>query len=73
MLRDMILDPAFDVEVLARKAEGLSGSDLKELCRNAASIPVREEMRKLQGKTHVEIENLKQTVNNRFQRKFKQS
>jgi len=30
---------------LARRADGLSGSDLRETCRNAAMAPVREIMR----------------------------
>lgn len=30
---------------LARRTEGLSGSDLRETCRNAAMAPVREVMR----------------------------
>jgi len=30
---------------LARRADGLSGSDLRETCRNAAMAPVREVMR----------------------------
>ena len=30
---------------LALLSEGFSGSDLKEMCRNAAMVPVREYMR----------------------------
>jgi SpoVK/Ycf46/Vps4 family AAA+-type ATPase len=37
--------PAFSFEDLARRTDGLSGSDLKETCRNAAMRPVRELMR----------------------------
>ncbi|WOO77565.1 Protein MSP1 [Vanrija pseudolonga] len=37
--------PGFTIEALARKTDGLSGSDLKETCRNAAMVPVREFMR----------------------------
>ncbi|KAF8955262.1 P-loop containing nucleoside triphosphate hydrolase protein [Flammula alnicola] len=45
MLKDTKLSPAFSVQVLAEQTEGLSGSDLRELCRNAAMVPVREFMR----------------------------
>ena len=45
MLKDTKLAPDFSFETLAEQADGLSGSDLKELCRNAAMVPVREFMR----------------------------
>lgn len=45
MLKDTRLDPEFSVEALAQRTEGFSGSDLKELCRNAAMIPMQEFMR----------------------------
>jgi SpoVK/Ycf46/Vps4 family AAA+-type ATPase len=45
MLRDVSLEPNFDLDLLARRSEGLSGSDLKELCRNAAGAPVREHLK----------------------------
>ncbi|KIL67766.1 hypothetical protein M378DRAFT_9045 [Amanita muscaria Koide BX008] len=45
MLQDTKLSPEFPVEQLADMTEGFSGSDLKELCRNAAMVPVREFMR----------------------------
>jgi len=45
MLKDTKLSPDFSFETLAEQADGLSGSDLKELCRNAAMVPVREFMR----------------------------
>jgi SpoVK/Ycf46/Vps4 family AAA+-type ATPase len=35
---------------LVRRTAGSSGSDLKELCRNAAMIPIREIVRKEQPK-----------------------
>jgi SpoVK/Ycf46/Vps4 family AAA+-type ATPase len=34
---------------LAEFTEGMSGSDLKELCRNAAMLPVRETIRRAEG------------------------
>ena len=45
MLKDTKLSPDFSFETLAEQADGLSGSDLKELCRSAAMVPVREFMR----------------------------
>jgi SpoVK/Ycf46/Vps4 family AAA+-type ATPase len=45
MLKDTPLEPAFPLHTLAERASGLSGSDLKELCRNAAMVPVREYVR----------------------------
>ena len=45
MLKDTKLSPDFPFVTLAEQADGLSGSDLKELCRNAAMVPVREFMR----------------------------
>ena len=45
MLKDTPLAEGFSVRALAEMAEGLSGSDLKELCRNAAMVPMREFMR----------------------------
>lgn len=45
MLAQTPLDPKFSYEELARRTDGLSGSDLKETCRNAAMRPVRELMR----------------------------
>lgn len=50
MLRDVILDFTFDIDILAKRTDGLSGSDLKELCRNAACQPVREQMKRMHTK-----------------------
>lgn len=47
MLKDTKLDPSLTIEVLAIKTSGFSGSDLRELCRNAAMVPVRECMREM--------------------------
>ncbi|KAH7337056.1 ATPase [Rhizoctonia solani] len=49
MLKDSALAPNFSIRELARRTEGLSGSDLKEACRNAAMVPVREYMRQNGG------------------------
>lgn len=45
MLKDTTLSPGFSVPALAELSEGQSGSDLKEMCRNAAMVPVREYVR----------------------------
>jgi len=45
MLKDTPLEPSFSLHMLAERSSGLSGSDLKELCRNAAMVPVREYVR----------------------------
>lgn len=50
MLAGTPLDPSFSLRALADATPGLSGSDLKELCRNAAMIGVRASMRSLQEK-----------------------
>ncbi len=49
MLQDTPLEEGFSIRTLAEQAEGLSGSDLKELCRNAAMRPMREFMRQADG------------------------
>ena len=49
MLRDVPLAPGFPMRSLADRAMGKSGSDLKELCRNAAMVPVRELVRMANG------------------------
>jgi SpoVK/Ycf46/Vps4 family AAA+-type ATPase len=45
MLKDTQLAPEFPLSSLAELSEGYSGSDLREMCRNAAMVPVREYMR----------------------------
>ncbi|TDL19742.1 AAA-domain-containing protein [Rickenella mellea] len=49
MLKDTALESDFQLLLLARRTEGLSGSDLKEICRNAAMMPVREHLRETGG------------------------
>ncbi|KAA1472204.1 ATPase [Dentipellis sp. KUC8613] len=53
MLKDMTLAPDFSIRQLAHLAEGLSGSDLKELCRSAAMKPVSEYVRQADGDVQV--------------------
>lgn len=46
ILRDTKIDPEhFDAEYLVRIMAGMSGSDIKEACRDAAMVPVREFIR----------------------------
>ncbi|KAI0292414.1 AAA-domain-containing protein [Russula brevipes] len=47
--QDVSLAPSFPIRALAEYSKGKSGSDLKELCRNAAMLPVRELVRKAKG------------------------
>ncbi|KAI8901242.1 P-loop containing nucleoside triphosphate hydrolase protein [Globomyces pollinis-pini] len=50
ILKKIVLAPDFDMDELALLTEGMSNSDLKELCRNAVMVPVREAIRTLRGK-----------------------
>lgn len=46
LLKDIKTDPVnFDIEYLTRVMAGMSGSDIKEACRDAAMVPVREFIR----------------------------
>ncbi|KAI1853104.1 hypothetical protein JX265_011385 [Neoarthrinium moseri] len=46
ILQDTKTDPNnFNIEYIARVTAGMSGSDIKEACRDAAMIPVREYIR----------------------------
>lgn len=49
MLKDTQLAQGFQMASLAEITEGHSGSDLREICRNAAMVPVREYMRSADG------------------------
>jgi SpoVK/Ycf46/Vps4 family AAA+-type ATPase len=49
MLKETELEIDFPLDELARRTDGLSGSDLKDLCRNAAMTPVREYMKRMEG------------------------
>lgn len=61
MLHDITLEPRFSLDALVRRTEGLSGSDLKEMCRAAAMAPVREYMRE-KGGDHAAMEEGNQDV-----------
>jgi SpoVK/Ycf46/Vps4 family AAA+-type ATPase len=60
ILKDTKTDPAhFNIDYLSRVMAGLSGSDIKEACRDAAMVPVREYIREqrekgvaMEGVTH---------------------
>ncbi|KAF7798290.1 hypothetical protein EIP86_009509 [Pleurotus ostreatoroseus] len=45
LLKDTNLVPDFPLVKLGERTEGKSGSDLKDFCRNAAMVPMREIMR----------------------------
>lgn len=46
ILKDTKVDPdQFDLEYITRVTAGMSGSDIKEACRDAAMVPVREFIR----------------------------
>ncbi|KAN0124157.1 AAA domain containing protein [Lactarius tabidus] len=49
MLKDVQLAPDFSMRALAEFSWGKSGSDLKEMCRNASMLPVRELLRQAGG------------------------
>lgn len=54
MLADVPCASNFDIDEIVRKTETYSGSDLKELCRAAAMVPVREVLRSREGRASVQ-------------------
>lgn len=50
ILKDTKLAPDFDIDYLTRVMAGMSGSDIKEACRDAAMVPVREFIREQREK-----------------------
>lgn len=65
MLKDTKVEPNFPIKELAHRTDGLSGSDLKELCRNAAMIPMREFMREAGQQPHI-LEKTQDAVRTSF-------
>lgn len=61
MLRSTALEPNFSMERLAAQTEGFSGSDLKEMCRNAAMRPVREFLKEADG-NHEKLQKTREEV-----------
>ncbi|KAJ7639187.1 P-loop containing nucleoside triphosphate hydrolase protein [Roridomyces roridus] len=49
ILQDTPLAPEFPITTLVELTNGQSGSDLREMCRNAAMVPVREFVRDTKG------------------------
>lgn len=45
LLKKASLAPNFSLDRLITATEGFSGSDIKEMCRNAAMVPLREYLR----------------------------
>lgn len=45
-LKDARLDPKFDINLVVEKTQGMSGSDLREACRNAAWNATRDTIKK---------------------------
>lgn len=46
VLKGAILEPDFDYDYVVEQTAGMSGSDIKEVCRNAAMVPLRDYIRK---------------------------
>ena len=49
-LKSTRLSPHFDLDTLVKVSAGMSGSDIKEACRDAAMVPVREYIRESKKK-----------------------
>ncbi|KAJ3315816.1 ATPase AAA domain-containing protein 1-A [Boothiomyces sp. JEL0838] len=59
ILKKVGLEDGFDFDYLASITDGYSNADLKELCRNAVMVPVRESIKRLNhnemGKVDVKV------------------
>ena len=64
MLNITPLAPDFSIRTLAEKTEDHSGSDLKELCRNAAMRPMREFMQEAGGDPEMIAQSLGEVCQN---------
>jgi SpoVK/Ycf46/Vps4 family AAA+-type ATPase len=71
MLATTPLEPGFSIDALAQRTDGLSGSDLKETCRNAAMRPVRELMREKGAMGIKGMEQAKKEVSQRHRCDFR--
>lgn len=49
ILSETKLSPTFNLDLLVHQTAGLSGSDLKECCREAAMAPVKEYLRSMRS------------------------
>jgi len=58
MLGSTKIDPKFDYLKLVQKTAGFSGSDLKEACRNASMLPLREYLRGKGSDTKGALDNV---------------
>ncbi|KAG0099094.1 hypothetical protein BGZ93_009176 [Podila epicladia] len=58
MLAETKLEAGFDFRTLVRKTAGFSGSDLKEACRNASMLPLREYLRGKGSDTKGALDNV---------------
>lgn len=66
MLKDAKVDPTFNIDEVATRTAGLSGSDIREACRNAAMSATRdyirsnfENGRRKRGKAEIPIRPIK--------------
>lgn len=53
--------PKTDIALLAESTPGFSGSDLKEMCRDASMVPLREYLKE-HGGSHAEMVKCAQEV-----------
>lgn len=61
ILKDTAVDRNFDLDAIVARTRGYSGSDLRELCREAAILPVREYIRNNYDYQRKEIASVDET------------